>query len=231
MRRNERERQEEGLLRCGLHVVGNPLLAAGGVQVGAVAGVQPGGDEHIAIPHGVHVGFGVGVAFLLGVVAVAGQVVVVAEEVVEPAAGGPGGCRGGRAAALHAAAYAPLADEGGGIAGLAQHARECVGVLQRGVEAVVADDFGVALVGAAEDGGARRCAHGGCGVVAAHLHALLGHPGQARGADGGRAHCAIGAGGGHIDIEVAPAHVIHQHEDDVGLVSGTHHLARGQQKG
>ena len=121
VRCDQRQRQEEGLIRMLLCMIYNPFLGTGRKQIGTVAGIQLIGDYFGAIPDGIAAHIGIHAMLFFRVVTVTGNVVVIAEEIILASLGGPSHRGFGCAATFLAAAYSPLTDESGSVAFLFQH--------------------------------------------------------------------------------------------------------------
>ena len=211
MRRGVSEIEEKRLGGRGRAVIDDPFFRPGGDDIRGVAlaelVVDDGGvfEERERLALDIESG-----TELFGIMDVGGVVGRVAEEIIEAAEQRMAWLGGGHAGPLQT----PFPDAGGGVARAAHDGAEGVVVLQGLVEVDVAD-VRVALMRAQEQRAARRGADRSRAVVAAQLHAFTG-----KGIELGRCDF-LGADAAILKErpEIAPAHVVHQQEDDVGFGS------------
>ena len=215
VRSGEGQVQEEGLGgRFGM-VVHDPLLGARAEQVRVISRIRnlvrhigEGGGRGAVIVF-------VNVLGFRDVVVVPRQVLHNPVKVIESAFVGAG-IQAGRP--LSVAADAPFADSRRMVPGAFQHRGQRVGVFYGIIKAVVADNAGMALVHPQQQGGAGRSANGRRAVMAPQLHPFRRHGIQLRRLEAvaPRHRSSVLVLMVPVFFQVAPAHVIHQHEDDIG---------------
>ena len=123
--------------------------------------------------------------------------------------------------ALTAASYTPFANGGSIIPGITHHGAQRVGIFNRMIETVISHHSGIPLMHPQQQGSARRGANRSGGIVAAQLNSLPRQSGQGRSLELVLSlhRPAIQLLLAPVGIQVSPAHVVHQNENNIGLRS------------
>ena len=121
--------------------------------------------------------------------------------------------------ALASAAHAPFANGSSIIPGITHHGTQRMGIFNRLVETVVSHHAGIPLVHPQQQGGARRSANRSGGIMTAQLNPLPSQSGQGRSLELVLSlhRPAIQLLLAPVGIQITPAHVVHQNENNIGF--------------